>query len=55
MKNHLLAVGRTYLIRSIYEALAETPEGLKRAKAIYAEARPLYHPITRSAVERVLK
>ena len=53
-ERHLIAVGRRYLIGDVYKALASTPEGLARAKAIYAKARGGYHPYTQGAIERVL-
>jgi leukotriene-A4 hydrolase len=34
--------------------LVKTPEGRKRAEAIYAKARPGYHPIATGTVDRIL-
>ena len=50
----LVEIGRIWLIGSLYRALAETPEGHERAEAIYAKARPGYHPLTVSVVDRIL-
>jgi hypothetical protein len=32
----------------------KTPEGQKRARAIYAKARPRYHPIAQNAVDKIV-
>lgn len=50
----LTAQGRRKFVVPLFEELAKTPEGKKRALAIYREARPLYHPITRAAVDETL-
>jgi hypothetical protein len=42
-------------VKPLYEELARTPEGKQRARAIYAKARPGYHPITAAAVDAILK
>ncbi|MDQ3056482.1 MAG: M1 family metallopeptidase, partial [Pseudomonadota bacterium] len=42
----LQRIGRRKLIMPTYEALAATTEGLAFAKAVYAKAKPGYHPIT---------
>lgn len=54
VRRHLLAVGRMYLITPVYKALIKTPEGRAEAQAIYAQAKPGYHPIAQAAVERIL-
>lgn len=51
VRQHLLRVGRTYYIRSVYAALLKTEAGRAKAKALYAEARPGYHPITQTAID----
>jgi len=50
----LTTQGRRKFVAPLFEELAKTPEGKKRALAIYREARPLYHPITREAVDKTL-
>jgi leukotriene-A4 hydrolase len=50
----LLKVGRMKFLRPLYEALAKTPEGKERARAIYAKARSRYHPIAADAIDRIL-
>ena len=47
-------VGRRRHVMPIYRALAATPEGLARARAIFARSRPGYHPITAASVEALL-
>ena len=37
-----------------YAELVKTPAGLKLAEATFARARPGYHPITTTSVERVI-
>ncbi len=54
IRKYLLSIGRRKLIMPIYEALAETPEGLAFAQATFAEARAGYHPITIGSVESLL-
>lgn len=55
LEEFLIGVGRRKLIKPLYEALAGTPSGKARARAIYAKARPGYHPITQTTVDAVLK
>lgn len=50
----LTTVGRNKFLRPLYEELAKTPAGKARAQAIYARARPAYHPLTVEAVSRIL-
>jgi leukotriene-A4 hydrolase len=51
---YLTTIGRRKLVLPLYRALIATPEGRKRAEAIYATARPSYHPITVESIDRVL-
>jgi hypothetical protein len=51
----LLEVGRRKYIKPLYQELAKTPEGLKHAKAVYAKARPGYHPISAASIDEILK
>lgn len=55
METFLTSVGRIYLIEPVYKALTQTETGLQRARQIYRKARPLYHAMTRNAIERVLE
>jgi aminopeptidase N len=54
IEHYLTTIGRIWLISSVYRALAETPEGLERAKAIYSRAKTGYHPLTVVAIDRIL-
>ena len=54
VEKFLKSVGRRKFISPIYKALAATPEGLERAKRIYAEARPAYHSVARGTLDPML-
>lgn len=51
----LTSIGRRKFVKPLYEELAKTPAGKKRAEAIYAKARAGYHPITQATVDGILK
>ncbi len=55
LEAYLTTVGRRKLVLPLYRALITTPEGRKRAEAIYAKARPFYHPITAESVDRLMR
>lgn len=55
LEEFLTTIGRRKFVRPLFDELAKTPEGTKRANAIYAKARPGYHPITQSSVDAILK
>jgi len=55
LESFLVEVGRRKFVKPLFEELVKTPEGKKRAEAIYAKARPGYHPITQSTVDGILK
>ena len=46
--------GRAAYVKRVYAKLAASPEGKVRARQIYASARPTYHSVTRTVVDRVL-
>jgi leukotriene-A4 hydrolase len=54
LESHLTSIGRQRLIKPLYEELLKTPAGTERARAIYAKARPNYHPIAAAALDRVM-
>ena len=54
LEEHLTSIGRRKLTKDIYEELAKTPEGLARARAIYARARPLYQIVLRGQIDTLL-
>ena len=51
----LTTVGRQKMVKPIYRALNETGSGKARAQALFAKARPMYHPLTVTALETLLK
>jgi leukotriene-A4 hydrolase len=52
--SYLTSIGRRKLVLPLYRALLATPEGKSRAEAIYAKARPTYHPITSTSIDRLM-
>ena len=54
LEEFLTSVGRRKFVRPLFEELVKTPEGRKRAEAIYAKARPGYHPITAGTVDKII-
>lgn len=54
VESFLKEVGRQKFIRPLYNALMKTPAGQARAKAIYKQARPGYHPIAQTAVDKIV-
>ncbi|MBV5325097.1 MAG: leukotriene A4 hydrolase C-terminal domain-containing protein, partial [Rhodospirillaceae bacterium] len=51
----LLSVGRQKFVVPLYTALLNNPAERAWAKALYAQARPLYHPVTQSSVDKQFK
>jgi aminopeptidase N len=49
----LLSTGRRRFLVPLYQELVKTPTGRATALAIYAKARPLYHPIVIERLDRV--
>lgn len=54
MDKFLTSVGRRKYVLPIYKALSQTNEGFQKAKSIYRRARPNYHSITASSLDRLL-
>ena len=54
LENFLMTIGRRYLVRPVYQKLAETPDGLEFARRVYAEARPGYHSLTTNGIDPLL-
>jgi len=50
----LTTVGRRKIVKPLYEELVKTPEGKQRALAIYAKAKPGYHPILSKELDQML-
>ncbi|HZW30382.1 MAG TPA: M1 family metallopeptidase, partial [Isosphaeraceae bacterium] len=55
LKSYLTTIGRRKLVLPLFRAMLATPAGRQRAEAIYATARPGYHPITAESIDRLLK
>jgi len=54
LESFLTTIGRRKFLIPLYRELLRTPEGATRARAIYARARPFYHPIAAESVDRLL-
>lgn len=54
LEDFLTRHGRALYVMRVYAKLATSPQGLARAKEIFAVARPTYHPVTQGAIDRVL-
>jgi leukotriene A-4 hydrolase/aminopeptidase len=55
LEEYLTSIGRQKLIKPLYEELVKTAEGKERALKIYAKARPGYHPIAQTAMDKIVK
>lgn len=55
LEHFLTTVGRRKFVRPLYGALAATPEGKKKALAIYAKARAGYHAVTAQTIDELLQ
>ncbi|WP_242928903.1 M1 family metallopeptidase [Pontibacter vulgaris] len=55
LETFLTNVGRRKFLLPIYKALMATPEGKKRALAIYAKARPNYHAVSTVTLDELVK
>jgi len=51
LHEYLVAIGRNKLVKPLYKALSQTPEGKTFAQKAFAEAKPGYHPLTVKANE----
>jgi leukotriene-A4 hydrolase len=54
LESFLLRQGRRKFLKPLYEALARTAEGRRRALAIYQRARPGYHAVAVKTVDAIL-
>lgn len=50
----LRRVGRMKYVRPLYQALGRTPAGRALARAVFAEAAPAYHSLTRRAAQAAM-
>ena len=54
LEKFLIKVGRRKFLKPLYKALAATPEGKERGKAIYAKARGNYHSVSTGTIDEIL-
>jgi hypothetical protein len=54
LERFLTSMGRRKFLKPLYEELVKTPEGKARALAIYRKARPSYHPIAVTTVDKIV-
>jgi len=50
----LCSVGRRKFLKPLYTELMKTEDGRERARAIYAKARPGYHPIAQTTIDALV-
>ncbi|MBV8730891.1 MAG: leukotriene A4 hydrolase C-terminal domain-containing protein, partial [Acidobacteriia bacterium] len=55
LEKFVTGVGRRKFLKPLYGELLKTPEGADRARAIYVEARPGYHPIARATLDGMMR
>jgi leukotriene-A4 hydrolase len=55
LERFLTSQGRRKFLRPLYEDLMNTDWGKAEAKRIYQEARPLYHAVSRSSIDAIVK
>lgn len=54
LEQYLTTIGRRKLVKDLYEELMKTPDGARRARAIYAKARPLYQVPLAEQLDRTM-
>jgi leukotriene-A4 hydrolase len=54
LEHYLTTIGRRFLVKALYQALAKTPEGKEFALRVYRNARPGYHAVTRQTIDALL-
>jgi leukotriene-A4 hydrolase len=54
VEKFLCSVGRRKFLKPLYGEMMKGPEGVAMARAIYAKARPGYHPISRATVDGIV-
>ena len=55
LESFLMTVGRMKMIKPLYAELMKTPDGAQFAREVFAKARPGYHPIAQTAVDKIVK
>ena len=54
LERFLTTVGRRKFLTPLYKELVKTPEGLARAREIYAKARPNYHSVSVGTIDEIV-
>jgi leukotriene-A4 hydrolase len=54
LREFLTSQGRRKFLRPLYAKMAETPEGLEKARSIYRDARPGYHSVSVATIDTIL-
>ena len=54
LEKFLLRQGRRKFLKPLYQKLAESPDGLERARRIYEKARPTYHSVSYRTIDQIL-
>jgi hypothetical protein len=54
LERFLYSVGRRKFLKPLYTELLKTPVGRERAKRIYQQARPGYHPIAQTTIDALM-
>lgn len=55
LEQFLMNVGRRKFLKPLYTEMAASPDGMSRARAIYAKARDGYHPVSQKTMDEILK
>jgi aminopeptidase N len=55
LQAHLKRFGRTWLLSGAYRGLVSNGKDAALARQVFDEAKAAYHPLTRMAIERILK
>jgi leukotriene-A4 hydrolase len=55
VERFLCTVGRRKYVKALYEELTKSRDLRELAQAIYAKARPQYHPITQASIDDVMR
>ena len=55
LERFLLRQGRRKFLKPLFQKLAETPDGMERARAIYTKARPMYHSVSYRTIDQILQ
>jgi aminopeptidase N len=54
LESFLRTVGRMKFLKPLYSQLMKTPQGQTYARQIYAKARPEYHPIAQTMIDKIV-